>query len=146
VKGLPCLLLCALPLAAHMVSMSTGDLKVDGAHASFELRMPMYEVAHVHAPERTLLDHVRFESGGVWAKVSGQTCRQEQDTYVCTAEYQFPAPIETVNVEAIRPFSIFRTPRRSCVSVRPQLLKRQSARSLQDLCARPVDWRRCCFS
>ena len=93
------LILFATPLAAHMVSMSTGDLKVDGAHASFELRMPMYEVAHVHAPERTLLEHVRFESGGNSAKVSGQTCRQEQDTYVCTADYQFPAPIETVNVE-----------------------------------------------
>jgi hypothetical protein len=48
------LLFCALPLAAplrgHMVSMSTGDLKVDGARASYELRMPMYEVAHVREP------------------------------------------------------------------------------------------------
>jgi hypothetical protein len=87
------------PLRAHMVSMSTGDLKVDGARASFELRMPMYEVAHVHEPQHTLLDHVRFKGGGDWAKVSGQACRQEQDTYVCTADYQFPAPVETVQVE-----------------------------------------------
>jgi hypothetical protein len=89
----------AVPLDAHMVSMSTGDLKVDGDHASYELRMPMYEVAHVQAPERTLLEHVRFESGGVWAKTSGQRCRQEQDTYLCTAEYQFPAPVETLEAE-----------------------------------------------
>jgi hypothetical protein len=94
-----CLFLCALPLSAHMVSMSTGDLKVDGARASYELRMPMYEVAHVHEPEHTLLDHVRFESAGAWAKPSGQSCRQDQDTYVCTADYQFPAPVETVRVE-----------------------------------------------
>jgi hypothetical protein len=94
-----CLPLLALPLAAHMVSMSTGDLKVDGARASYELRMPMYEVAHVHEPEHTLLDHVRFESGGAWAKPSGQSCKQEQDTYVCTAEYQFPAPVETLQAE-----------------------------------------------
>jgi len=87
------------PLSAHMVSMSTGDLKVDGAHATYELRMPMYEVAHVREPEHTLLDRVRFQSGGVWAKVSGQACRQEQDTYVCTAEYRFPAPIETLLAE-----------------------------------------------
>ena len=93
------LLFCASPLIGHMVSMSTGDLKVNGAHASFELRMPMYEVAHVRQPERTLLDHVRFESGGVWAKPSAPVCRPEQDTYVCTAEYQFPAPIDTVQVE-----------------------------------------------
>ena len=97
-RGLP---LCRWPArcSAHMVSMSTGDLKVDGARASYELRMPMYEVAHVHEPEHTLLDHVRFESGGAWAKASGQACRQDQDTYVCTAEYQFPAPVETVQVE-----------------------------------------------
>jgi HupE / UreJ protein len=103
VRALACLPLLALPLAGplrgHMVSMSTGDLKVDGARASYELRMPMYEVAHVHAPEHTLLDHVRFESGGVWAKVSGQSCQQDQDTYVCTAEYQFPAPVETLQAE-----------------------------------------------
>jgi hypothetical protein len=93
------LLPLAAPLSAHMVSMSTGDLKVDGARASYELRMPMYEVAHVHEPEHTLLDHVRFGSAGAWARPSGQSCRQEQDTYVCTAEYQFPAPVETVNVQ-----------------------------------------------
>jgi hypothetical protein len=92
-------MLCASSLFGHMVSMSTGDLKVNGAHASFELRMPLYEVAHVRQPEHTLLDHVRFESGGVWAKPSAEACRQEQDSYVCTAEYQFPAPIETVRVE-----------------------------------------------
>jgi hypothetical protein len=97
------LFLCTVPiigpLRGHMVSMSTGDLKVDGAHAGYELRMPMYEVAHVHEPEHTLLDHVRFESGGVWAKPSNQACRQEQDTYVCTADYQFPAAIETLQAE-----------------------------------------------
>ena len=89
----------AAPLAAHMVSMSTGDLKVEGARASYELRMPMYEVAHVHEPAHTLLDHVRFESGGVWAKAAGGDCRQDQDTYVCTAVYEFPAPIDTLQAE-----------------------------------------------
>lgn len=91
--------LAAMPAMAHMVSMSTGDLKVDGAHATYELRMPMYEVAHVHEPEHTLLNHVRFESGGVWAKPSEAKCGQQQDSYVCTADYQFPAPIDTVQVE-----------------------------------------------
>jgi hypothetical protein len=98
-KGLWWLLVSALPLTAHMVSMSTGDLKVDGNRAHYELRIPMYEVAHVHEPEHTLLDHVRFESGGAWGKPSGQTCRQEQDTYICTADYQFPAAVETLQAE-----------------------------------------------
>ncbi len=98
-KRLGWLLLCASPLAAHMVSMSTGDLKVDGDRAHFELRIPMYEVAHVREPQHTLLDHIRFESGGAWGKPSGQLCRAEQDTYICTANYQFPAPVETLQVE-----------------------------------------------
>jgi hypothetical protein len=98
-KSFAALVICAVPLAAHMVSMSTGDLKVEGSRAHFELRMPMYEVAHVHEPQHTLLDHVIFESAGVRGIPSGQACRQEQDTYVCTAEYQFPAPVETVQVE-----------------------------------------------
>lgn len=91
--------LVAMPLTAHMVSMSTGDLKVDGAHATYELRMPMYEIAHVHDPSHTLLSRVRFESGGVWAKPSNEKCGQQQDTYVCTADYQFPTPIDSVQVE-----------------------------------------------
>lgn len=98
-KTLVGMLAVVLPAAAHMVSMSTGDLKVDGAHATYELRMPMYEIAHVHAPERTLLEHVRFESAGVWAKPSNERCGQEQDSYVCTAQYQFAAPVETVEAE-----------------------------------------------
>ncbi len=32
-------------------------------------------------------------------KASGAACRQQQDDYVCTADYQFPAPVETVQVE-----------------------------------------------
>lgn len=93
------LFFCGFRLFGHMVSMSTGDLKVNGANATYELRMPMYEVAHVRDPEHTLLDHVHFESGGVRAKPTGASCRQEQDNYLCTADYQFPAPIETVQVE-----------------------------------------------
>ena len=71
--------------------MSTGDLKVEGDRAHYELRIPMYEVAHVHNPDTTLLQHVRFKSGGAWAKPSNASCSNQQDTYVCTADYQFPA-------------------------------------------------------
>jgi len=90
---------CPLTLAAHMVSMSTGEVKIDGNRAHYELRIPMYEVAHVHEPEHTLLDHIRFKSGGVWGTVSGRTCKDEQGTYVCTADYQFPAPVDELDVE-----------------------------------------------
>jgi hypothetical protein len=98
-QGLWWLPVAVFPLSAHMVSMSTGDLKVEGNRAHYELRMPMYEVAHVHEPEHTLLEHVRFESRGTVGKPSGQTCEQQQDSYVCTVEYQFPAPVETLHAQ-----------------------------------------------
>jgi hypothetical protein len=92
-------LAASLPLAAHMVSMSTGELKVDGHRAHYELRIPMYEVAHVREPAHTLLDHIQFHSGGALGVASAQSCRDEQGTYVCTADYEFPAPVEELRVE-----------------------------------------------
>jgi hypothetical protein len=82
-----------------MVSMSTGELKVEENRAHYELRIPTYEVAHVRDPERTLLDHIRFRSGGSWAKASAEVCKDEQGTYVCTADYEFSAPVEELQVE-----------------------------------------------
>jgi hypothetical protein len=87
------------PLAAHMVSMSSGELTVKENSAHFELRMPTYELVHVRDPQRTLLEHVRFRSGGAWAKVGNTGCRTEQDNYVCEADYQFPAGVEELTVE-----------------------------------------------
>jgi hypothetical protein len=76
----------AAVVQAHVVSMSTGELRVDGPTAVYELRMPMYEVAHVKNPETTLLDHVRFDSG----HRTRSSCLQDGDTYICTAGYEFP--------------------------------------------------------
>jgi len=98
-RGCGLALAVPLGLAAHMVSMSTGELKIDGNRAHYELRIPMYEVAHVHEPEHTLLDHIRFKSSGAWGKPTGQACRDEQGTYICVADYEFPAPVEELTVE-----------------------------------------------
>ena len=38
------------PAWAHVMSMSSGDLTVTGARARYELRMPLYEVAHIKDP------------------------------------------------------------------------------------------------
>jgi len=92
-------LLLSLPLGAHMVSMSTGELKVAGNRAHYELFMPMYEVAHVNDPGKTLLQHIRFKSGGAWGKASNESCREDQGTYICAADYDFPAPVEEIEAE-----------------------------------------------
>jgi len=89
--------LLAAPLAAHVVSMSSGDLTIVGARAHYELRMPLYEVSHIAAPERTLLQHVQF----VGARVVSQSCAADtaRAFYVCQADYEFPAAVDRVEVE-----------------------------------------------
>jgi len=97
IRALLTLYLVVRPAAAHVMSMSSGDLAIDGARAHYELRMPLYEVAHVAAPERTLLEHVRISGARlVKSECSGDGAR---DTYVCTADYEFPAPVDSVEVE-----------------------------------------------
>ena len=98
-KRLAWLLAGPLSLLAHMVSMSSGELRVEGDRAHYELRIPMYEVAHVHDPEHTLLEQVRFKGGGGWARPVNRVCGQQQDSYVCSADYQFPAPVDVLEVE-----------------------------------------------
>ena len=96
-----CLLTLAGPAVAHVMSMSQGDLVIEGDHARYELHMPLYEVAHVSAPEKTLLEHIRFEG----AQLTHSECRAEaaRDTYVCIADYHFAKPHESVDVECTFP-------------------------------------------
>jgi hypothetical protein len=84
------LVLLAAPAWAHVVSMSSGDLTIQGTHARYELRMPLYEIAHVARPETELLDHIRFSG----AKLLTSTCRadSEHDAYLCDAAYEFASP------------------------------------------------------
>jgi hypothetical protein len=92
--------LLAWPACAHVVSMSSGDLTIEGTRAHYELRMPQYEIAHVASPERVLLEHVRFSSGGREARLLAKSCGADgRDTYVCTADYEFSAPVERLDVE-----------------------------------------------
>jgi HupE / UreJ protein len=92
-----CLLLAAWPAAAHVMSMSSGDLTIEGARAHYELRMPLYEITHVANPERLLLDHVRFTG----ARMTRSECRADsaRDAYLCSADYEFSAPVDRVEVE-----------------------------------------------
>jgi hypothetical protein len=77
--------------------MSSGDLTVNGARAHYELRMPVYEVSHVTAPERTLLDQVKISG----ARMIAGTCAAESGRalYVCEADYEFPAPVDHLEIE-----------------------------------------------
>jgi hypothetical protein len=91
------LFLVVWPAWGHVISMSSGDLVVEGARAHYELRMPLYETAHVQNPERTLLDHIRFSSAGRAAKLLAKDCRADSasDVYLCSADYEFAAPVDS---------------------------------------------------
>jgi hypothetical protein len=79
------------------MSMSSGDLTVTGAKAHYELRMPLYEITHVQNPDRVLLEHIRFPG----ARLLHSECRTDaaRDSYLCSADYQFPSPVDQVDVE-----------------------------------------------
>ena len=93
--------LIALPAFAHVVSMSTGDLKIEDRRAHYDLRMPLYEMAHVAGSEQALFDHIRFSSGGAAARLVKKDCTadQAQGLYLCSADYEFPAAVDTLDVE-----------------------------------------------
>lgn len=77
-------LLIAGPAWAHVVSMSTGELRIDGPLADYELRIPMVEVAQMANPS-SILDYIHFEGG----HRTSAKCADEEGTYVCHAAYEF---------------------------------------------------------
>lgn len=91
-----------MPAYAHMLSMSTGDIRVEGSRAHYELRMPVYEIAHVKDPEHALLRHIRFTGGGGEARRVSGSCRRE-DSYICEADYEFPSAVDRLDVECTLP-------------------------------------------
>jgi hypothetical protein len=77
-------LLIAGRVSAHVVSMSTGELRIDGPLADYELRIPMVEVAQMANPS-LILDYIHFDGG----HRTSAKCADEDGTYVCHAAYEF---------------------------------------------------------
>ncbi|MCW5977843.1 MAG: HupE/UreJ family protein [Bryobacteraceae bacterium] len=95
------LALVAAPLAAHMVSISTGELIVEGSLARYELRMPLYEVAYIKHPEQALLQQFRVSSRGVAGRLTEKSCRENYDegSFACRLAFAFAEPVERIEVE-----------------------------------------------
>jgi hypothetical protein len=98
--GLVVLFGCQHVVLGHAVSLSTGDLTIQGRRATYELRLPTYEAAHIPEPARDLFRHVSFSEGGSSARIVQQACRGEQQdaSFRCTAVYEFEAEPESVDV------------------------------------------------
>jgi hydrogenase/urease accessory protein HupE len=89
------------PALPHIMSMSSGELRVEGTHATYELRMPLYEIVHLDKPEPTLLESFRLSSGGEEIPLKQGACRadSEEGIYRCEAAYEFPEPPDQLTVE-----------------------------------------------
>jgi hypothetical protein len=89
------LLLIAARMWAHVVSMSTGELRIDGPLADYELRIPTGEVAQMANPA-SILDYIHFDGG----QRRSAKCADEGGTYVCHAAYEFATLVpERLGVE-----------------------------------------------
>lgn len=99
------LALACLPAGAHVLSMSSGDLTVTGARARYELRMPLYEVAHIKDPENSIFQSIHFSSGLREARLLDKSCREDRpaDSYLCAGDYEFAAPPEAIDVACAYP-------------------------------------------
>lgn len=100
-RRLAALLAAALPLGAHMMSMSSGDIAIAGAQARYELRMPLYELSHMKNAEKAIFESIHFSSGGRPARLAGGSCRADEAAaaFLCSARYEFSAPVERLEVE-----------------------------------------------
>lgn len=96
------LLLAAAPALAHMVSISTGDITIQGSRGSYEFRMPLYEIAHVEKPERALRSAIRFFAWGNEAKQTNFECRNDagENALICRAEYEFVRAVEILEARS----------------------------------------------
>jgi hypothetical protein len=104
-KVLAGFVLLACQALAHVMSMSSGDLTIHGSLAHYELRLPLYEMPHVANPAQSLFAHIVFSSGGRSAQLLTSACREDaaEGSYVCTADYQFAAPVNALDVECTFP-------------------------------------------
>jgi hypothetical protein len=100
VPGALCFLAGAT-LHAHAISMSNGEVTLRGDHLDFVLNMPVYEAAHTPNPDRALLDHIHFSSGGETARLLQKSCHEDatKGTYICAAEYVFSRPVDRLDVD-----------------------------------------------
>ena len=92
------LFVCSISLRAHMVSMSSGTLKVDGPQLFYQARIPLYEIPNIPGFEKLLLDEVHFRARSGEARLTKGRCIADKSEgfYRCDATYVFPQPEEEV--------------------------------------------------
>ncbi len=92
-------LLVPVAAAAHVLSVSYGNLALDGTEAVYTLRMPLAELPRDGGREQ-VLDAFSLRSGGQDADRTRSECREDpgQGLYVCEAAYRFAAVPDEIRV------------------------------------------------
>ncbi len=90
--------LLALPLHAHMVSMSSGTLRVEGASLIYEARIPLYEIPNIANFDKSLFDEVHFRAKSGEARAIKTSCAADkaEGFYRCDGTYLLARPEEEV--------------------------------------------------
>ncbi len=74
--------------------MSNGELRISGAVATYELRMPLYEVAQLPNAADTLFENIRFANGRLIEK----RCETTAEWLQCTGKYLFSTDVNELTV------------------------------------------------
>ena len=94
------ILLTTATAFAHVVSMSSGEFKINGAKATYELQVPVYEAQNLKDPEHALLDNIHFTGGGAPGQILTRECFWGGSTLTCKATYLFNTDIDRLQVES----------------------------------------------
>jgi hypothetical protein len=83
------------------MSMSSGELRVEGRTAKLEVRIPIYEVSDLKDPQAKILDAFTLRVEAVEARRVSESCKeiQEDAAFVCEAEYELPEEPDVLEVD-----------------------------------------------
>ena len=92
------LILLALPLGAHMVSMSSGTLQVNGTKLVYQARIPLFEIPNMPGFDKLLFAEIRFSGKRGEAKLLTSGCVPDtaEGFYRCDATYELNQPDEEI--------------------------------------------------
>ena len=88
----------ALPLGAHMVSMSSGTLKIEGTRLVYQARIPLFEIPNMAGFDKLLFSEIRFSSKHGPARMVSSGCVPDpgEGFYRCDAVYELAQPEEEI--------------------------------------------------
>jgi len=95
------LALCGTPSPGHVMSLSNGELHIEGSNVVYEMHMPLYEITHLENPRKTLLENFRIRDGDQYPEIKNTSCAEDKigGWYTCRTEFHFSKPVEQINVE-----------------------------------------------